>query len=126
MTDQPPSILPYQPPKPMAPNFGMRAAMISWLAPLAALLLLAMLLLFNAPLILFGVGGVVLWIIGLISSVMALVAVRRYGPNGIRRPAIIGLCFTLVVLLVLLIIACIAIFFVGGLAILKRPWGNFI
>lgn len=124
MTNQLPPTLPYQAPTPIKANFGKRAAMVSWLAPLAALLLFALVLLANAPVIPFSVGVAVFWIIGLVSGVMALASMRRYGPTGIRLPAVIGLCVTLVVLLLVLVFVCIVILFAGGLNLLKHPSGG--
>jgi hypothetical protein len=100
MTNSAPPIIPYQGPAPIPPNFGVRAAMASWLAPLAAVLLFAVATAFNNWLLGVVLGaGALLLIIGLVSSVVALAAMRRYGRNRILRPAIIGLCLTLVLLL---------------------------
>jgi Ca2+/Na+ antiporter len=112
MTDQPPPTLSYQASAKTTPNFGMRAAMISWLAPLAALLLFATVaaiglthavpdLMSTIAYIVGGLGAMV-WIIGLVSGIAALVTIRRYGRKGILRPAIIGLCLSLLVLLLML------------------------
>ena len=51
--------------------------------------------------ILIGVVGAVSWLIGLVSGLVALATMRRFGRNGILRPAVIGLCFTVAVLLLL-------------------------
>lgn len=100
MTNQPPPVLPYQSPTPTTPNFGSRAATVSCLAAIAAALLFVVLLFGHLPTGRISLLGViVLGIIGLISSVAALATMRRYGSNGISRPAIVGLCLNIAVLL---------------------------
>ena len=108
MTDQPPPILPYQTPTPITPNFGMRAAKVSWLASLAALLAFAIAVFASARRSLFDSWmlvecvAAVPWIIGLVSGVVALAALRRHGRKRILRPALIGLFLNLVVFLLML------------------------
>jgi len=111
MADQLPPILPYQTPAPNTPNFGMRAAKVSWLATIAAVLCLVISLavlvagdVYSLS-VAFCVGAVVFWLIGLVSSVAALTTMRRYGRIGIRRPALAALCITVAVPLLLGLLA---------------------
>jgi hypothetical protein len=103
------SILPYQAPAPLTPNFGMRAAKAAWLAPVAAVLLFVIDLSLDnwMRVIVFGASAVCL-IVGFASTVAALATMQRYGRTGILRPAVIGLCFNLAapLLLFLIVLAC--------------------
>ena len=100
MTDQPPPILPYQAPTPATANFGTLAARASWLAPLAAVLLFVGALATGNFILCIGVAALSA-IIGLVAGVVALVTMRRYGRGRILRPAIIGLCLNLALLVLL-------------------------
>jgi hypothetical protein len=113
MTNQLPPVPPYST-TPAVPNFGTRLARASWLAPLVALLLVVITFrLSYDPVILHGVevglvtliGGGVLWIAGLVSGVVAIATMPRYGPDRALRPAIIGLCMTVAMLMLAYFIA---------------------
>jgi hypothetical protein len=93
MSDPVLPMLPYASPMPIASNFGIRAAKLSWLAPLAGILFCAMAWpLQSYPVLLCGVlgGGALSLIAGLAISIAALVSIRRYGRKGILVPALIG------------------------------------
>ena len=80
----------------------MRAAKASWLAPLVAVALFAIALVFDNLMRAVVLGfGVILLIVGLFASLVALATMRRYGRNEILRPAIIGFCLNLALLLLL-------------------------
>jgi hypothetical protein len=51
------------------------------------------------------IGGGVLWITGLVSGVVAIATMRRYGRDRVLRPAIIGLCMTVAMLMLAYFIA---------------------
>ena len=100
MTNQPPPTVPYEAPTPISSSFGMRAANVSWLAALAAVLFFVIALPFDNLMRVVVIGiGVVSLIGGLVSGVIALATMRRYGRNGILRPAIIGLSLNLALFL---------------------------
>lgn len=102
MNSQPPPTVPYEAPTPIPSNFAMRAANVSWLAALAAVLFFVIALPFDNLMRVVVIGiGVVSLIVGLVSGVIALVTMRRYGRSRILRPAIIGLCLNLGLLLLL-------------------------
>jgi hypothetical protein len=126
MTDQPPPILSYQTATPSTSNFGMRAAKISWLAPISSLALFAIVAgfgltntvpdLMGTIAYIFGGLGAIVWIIGLASGIAALATIRRYGREGVLRPAIIGLCLSLVALVLMLGFAAYAAIAAGAAA----------
>jgi len=99
MTDSLPPILPYQTPTPIPPNFGRRAAKLCWIAPLAAVVLALIAVPFsNGALgIILGVSVLPL-VAGLLSGMVALSTLKRYGRKGILLPAIIGLSLNLALL----------------------------
>jgi hypothetical protein len=111
MTNQLPPVFPYST-APAVPNFGTRAARASWMAPLVALLLLVITFrLLYDHVVSFGlvtlIGGGVFWITGLVSGVVAIATMQRYGRDRVQRPAIIGLCMTVAMLLLAFFIAAV-------------------
>jgi len=56
------------------------------------------------------------WIVGLVSGIAALATIRRHGRKGVLRPAILGLCLSLLVLLLMLGFVAYALIEAGAAA----------
>lgn len=111
MTHQPPPLLPYQTPSRTTPNVGTRAAMVSWVVPIPAVALLCAIPAQFYDALPLACGSVALLIIGIISGAVALATMRRYGRSGILRPAIVGLCLNLAILLFLVFMVIMFLFY---------------
>lgn len=90
----PPGYPPYGYVKP-SQNFGMQAAKASWVAPIVAV---ALNVISNSAMqgrtekAIIGFASLAIYLIGLVSGIIALSLVRKYGRRGILIPAIVGVC----------------------------------